>query len=199
MRREEEDAEWVRLIRELEEEEEQYRYGSLREKDPRRRDYGKRVSGKKAARLMREPGLHAPRRRKCIPRTNANPGLPVGEKLLDRPFHAQAGGEKWVFDSMERCTIGGGVYLTVVLDLFDRKVMGWAVSGDRESVHTTIPAVEMAFANRKAQDGLLFHSDRGVQYWAKAFRETRPFGAPAHELRRGTVGTMPGRKHVSKP
>ena len=59
LRREEEDAEWVRLIRELEEEE-QYRYGSLRERDPLRRDYGKQVSGKKAARLMREPGLHAP-------------------------------------------------------------------------------------------------------------------------------------------
>jgi transposase InsO family protein len=41
-----------------------------------------------------------------------------------------------------------------------------------ETVHTTIPALEMAFANRKAQEGLLFHSDRGVQYCAKAFRET---------------------------
>ena len=75
---------------------------------------------------------------------------------------------------MELCTIGGGVYLTVVLDLFDRKVMGWAVSGDRETVHITIPAVEMVFANRKAQEGLLFHSDRGVQYWRKPFGELVP-------------------------
>jgi transposase InsO family protein len=49
----------------------------------------------------------------------------------------------------------------MVLDLFDRKVMGWAFSTDREIVHTTISDLEMAFKNRKAQDGLLFHSDRG--------------------------------------
>jgi transposase InsO family protein len=63
------------------------------------------------------------------------------------------------------------VYLTVVLDLYDRKVIGWALSGDMETVHTAIPAVDMAFANRKAQEGLIFHSDRGVQYCAKSFRD----------------------------
>jgi transposase InsO family protein len=67
--------------------------------------------------------------------------------------------------------VGGWVYLTVVLDLFDRKVIGWALSGDLEALHTTIPAVAMAFANRKAQEGLIFHSDRGVQYCAKSFRD----------------------------
>jgi transposase InsO family protein len=50
---------------------------------------------------------------------------------------------------------------TVVLDLFDRKVVGWALSGDMEAGHTTIPAMEMAFANRKARERLIFHSDRG--------------------------------------
>jgi transposase InsO family protein len=60
----------------------------------------------------------------------------------------------------------------VVLDLYDRKVIGWAFSGDMEAVHTTIPALETAFANRKAREGLPIHSDRGVQYCAKAFRET---------------------------
>jgi transposase InsO family protein len=51
--------------------------------------------------------------------------------------------------------------LTVVVDLYDRKVIGWAFSGDMETVHTTIPALEVAFANRKAREGLIFHSDRG--------------------------------------
>ncbi|MDR2742275.1 MAG: DDE-type integrase/transposase/recombinase [Treponema sp.] len=59
------------------------------------------------------------------------------------------------------CTLGGWVYLTVVVDLYDRKVIGWAFSGDMETVHTTIPALEVAFANRKAREGLIFHSDRG--------------------------------------
>jgi transposase InsO family protein len=63
------------------------------------------------------------------------------------------------------------VYLTVVLDLFDRKVIGWALSGDMETVHTTIPAMEMAVANRQPGEGLLFYSDRGVQYCAKSFRD----------------------------
>jgi transposase InsO family protein len=62
------------------------------------------------------------------------------------------------------------VYLTVVLDLYDRKVIGRALSADMETVHTTIPAQEIAFAGRKAREGLIFHSDRGVQYCAKSFR-----------------------------
>jgi transposase InsO family protein len=69
-------------------------------------------------------------------------------------------------------TLAGWVYLTVALDLYDRNVIGWAFSADMESVHTTIPAMEMAFANRKAREGLIVHSDRGAQYCAKAFRET---------------------------
>ncbi|MDR2257529.1 MAG: DDE-type integrase/transposase/recombinase [Treponema sp.] len=68
--------------------------------------------------------------------------------------------------------LGGWVYLTVVLDLYDRKVIGWAFSSDMETIHTTSPAMETAVANRKAREGLLFHSDRGARYCAKAFRET---------------------------
>jgi transposase InsO family protein len=67
--------------------------------------------------------------------------------------------------------VGGWVFLIVVLDLYDRKIIGWSFSDTLETVHTTIPAVKMAFANRKAQGGLIFHSDRGVQYCAKPFRE----------------------------
>jgi transposase InsO family protein len=142
-----------------------------------RNKYGKGVSRKKAAvaaslPLMRENGLNARRRRKFIPTTNSNHGLPVCENILNREFQAQRGGEKWVSDITYLRTLGGWVYLTVVLDLYDRKIIGWAFSADMESVHTTIPALQMAFSNRKARDGLIFHSDRGVQYCAKAFRET---------------------------
>jgi transposase InsO family protein len=65
------------------------------------------------------------------------------------------------------------------VDLFDRKVIGWALSADMESAHTTIPALDMAFKNRRAQEGLLFHSDRGVQYCAHSFRETLYAYCPA--------------------
>jgi transposase InsO family protein len=59
----------------------------------------------------------------------------------------------------------------VVLDLFDRKVIGWALSADMEACHTVIPALDMAVRNRTPRAGLIFHSDRGVQYCAKSFRE----------------------------
>ncbi|MDR0758785.1 MAG: DDE-type integrase/transposase/recombinase [Treponema sp.] len=62
--------------------------------------------------------------------------------------------------------------LTAVLDLYDRKVIGRAFSTGMETVHTAIPALQTACTNRKAQEGLIFHSDRGARYCAKAFRET---------------------------
>jgi transposase InsO family protein len=120
---------------------------------------------------MREHGLNARRRGKFIPTANSNHGLTVCENLLNREFQAGQGGEKWVSDLTYLRTQGGWVYLTVVLDLYDRKVIGWALSADMESAHTTIPAVDMAFKNRRAQEGLLFHSDRGVQYCARSFRD----------------------------
>jgi transposase InsO family protein len=60
-----------------------------------RREYGKRVSRKKAARLMRENGLNARRRRKFIPANNSNHGFPVCGNLLNREFHAEWAGAKW--------------------------------------------------------------------------------------------------------
>jgi transposase InsO family protein len=120
---------------------------------------------------MREHGLNARQRRKFIPTTNSNHGLEVCKNLLNREFYAGQGGVKWVSDLTYLRTWGGWVYLTVVLDLYDRKVIGWALSADMETCHTTISAVDMAFKNRGAQAGLLFHSDRGVQYCARSFRD----------------------------
>jgi transposase InsO family protein len=165
------DEELLRLIREIVERHHR-RYGVLRVREELRAVYGKQVSRKKVARLMRENGLNARRRRKFIPTTNSNHGLPVCENLLNREFHAEQGGEKWVSDITYLRTQGGWVYLTVVLDLFDRKIIGWALSADMEALHTSVAAVAMAFKNRPAHEGLLFHSDRGVQYCAKSFRET---------------------------
>jgi transposase InsO family protein len=120
---------------------------------------------------MRKNGLNARIRGKCIPTTNSGHGLAVCENMLNQLFHAGAGGQKGVSDITYLRTATGWVYLTVVLDLFDRKVIGWALSGDMETCHTTIPALEMAVNNRVPQAGLIFHSDRGVQYCAKSFRE----------------------------
>ena len=63
------------------------------------------------------------------------------------------------------------VYLTIVLDLFDRKIIGWALSICLDTAVTTIAALRMAVKNRAPEKGLLFHSDRGVQYCAQGFRD----------------------------
>jgi transposase InsO family protein len=73
---------------------------------------------------MRENGLNAWERRKFLPTTNLNHGLPVCENVLNREFDAERAGEKRVSDVTYLRTLGGWVYLTVVLDLFDRKVIG---------------------------------------------------------------------------
>jgi len=163
------DAELIRLIRKIVIRHHR-RYGSPRVRRDLRDVYGKRVSLKKVARLMRENGLNARRKRRYIPTTDSNHALAVCENILNREFHAERGGQKWVSDITYLRTQGGWVYLTVVLDLYDRKVLGWALSAGLDTAATTIAALEMAVKNRTPSDGLIFHSDRGVQYCAEDFR-----------------------------
>ena len=147
------------------------RYGSPRVRQELRNVYGKRVSLKKVARLMRENGLNARRKRRFIPTTDSKHAFEVFENILNREFHAERSGQKWVSDITYLRTLGGWVYLTVVLDLFDRKVIGWALSNGMDAFHTTVAASLMAVKNRLPMEGLIFHSDRGVQYCAENFRD----------------------------
>ena len=168
-RRKEADACLVRLIREIVARHHR-RYGSPRVRVELRAVYGKWVSLKKVARLMRENGLNALKRRKHIPTTNSSHSLAVCENILNREFCAEKGGQKWVSDITYLRNRGGWVYLTVVLDLYDRKVIGWALSAGMEASETTIAALKMAVQNRVPEAGLIFHSDRGLQYCAQSFR-----------------------------
>ena len=169
-RRDKADAELLALIREIMERH-RFRYGSPRVRRELLSAYGRRVSLKKVARLMRENGLAARGKRQYIRTTNSNHRLPVCENILDRKFSAEQGGQKWVSDITYLRTSSGWVYLTVVLDLFDRKIVGWALSNGMEAADTAMAAVTMALNNRVPQADLIFHSDRGVQYCAQAFRE----------------------------
>jgi transposase InsO family protein len=167
-RRREGDAELIRLILETVNKHHR-RYGSPRVRRELRAVYGKRAGRKKAARLMRENGLNARRRRKFIPTTDSNHTLPVFENILSRRFHAEKCGQKRVSGITCLRTINGWVYLTVVIDLYDRKVLGWALSVGMQASETSIAALEMAAKNRAPRGGLLFHSDRGVQHCAESF------------------------------
>ena len=160
----------VDLIREIVDKHRR-RYGILRVRKELWLKHGVSVSRKKVAKLMREHGLNARRRGKFIPTTDSKHSLPVCENILNREFFASKPGQKWVSDITYIRTLNGWIYLTVVLDLFDRKVIGWALSDNLETRNTTIPAFEMAVKNRPLESGLIFHSDRGVQYCAYSFRD----------------------------
>ena len=68
-------------------------------------------------------------------------------------------------------TLKGWLYLTIILDIFDRKVIGWALSTDLTAKNTSVAAFRMAVKNRPPSEGLIFHSDRGIQYAYHAFAD----------------------------
>jgi transposase InsO family protein len=167
--RERAEEELVEKLRDLQEEH-HWRYGAPRLQIELRKQ-GVRASRKRIGNLLRKHGLNAGRRRRYMPTTQSNHGLPVCENLLNRDFEAAEPGRKWASDITYLDTREGWRYLTTVLDLFNREVIGWAFSGDMTAEHTTVPALTAACMKGRPQDGLLFHSDRGVQYCAASFRD----------------------------
>jgi len=145
------------------------RYGSPRIWAELRDRHGLRVSRKRVERLMREAGLRARQKRKWTKTTDSKHSLPIAENLLNREFYAEGPGRKWVSDITYLRTSAGWLYLTVVIDLWDRKVLGWAMT-DTLASECVCRAFLMACSNRPPSEGLLFHSDRGVQYCSEEFR-----------------------------
>ena len=136
------------------------------------RHRGMAVGKKRVARLMRERGLVARRRRPFRPKTtDSNHSHPIAENKLDRTFSRPAPNQAWVGDITYIRTDEGWLYLAVLIDLFSRRVVGWAMS-DRIDRHLTISALTMAVANRgPATKDVLHHSDRGSQYASEDYRQ----------------------------
>jgi putative transposase len=126
-------------------------------------------SRKRVARLMRERGLSARRLHHRTITTKGEPGARVAPNLLDQDFTASRPDEKWTGDITAVWTYEGWLYLAVVLDLFSRRVIGWAMAAiqDETLIET---ALHMALLARRPAAGLLFHSDRGSQYTSDAYR-----------------------------
>ncbi len=138
---------------------------------------GKRVNHKRVARLMRHEGLISSRfqRKRFKVTTNSNHGQPVAPNVLGRDFTAERPNAKWVSDITYVPTQEGWLYLAVVLDLFSRRIVGWAMA-ERMTRQLVINAFMMALQLRNLPtDGagvkLLFHSDRGVQYASDDFTD----------------------------
>jgi len=132
---------------------------------------GQRIGRKRVARLMREKGLFARKRRKYIKTTESSHSFTPAQNILNRDFFASQPGEKWVSDITYIMTNSGWLYLTVIIDLCDRKVIGWSMGNELIAKHVC-RALEMAVTNRQPKDGLIFHSDRGIQYCSEEFTGT---------------------------
>ena len=109
-------------------------------------------------------------KRKYRVTTNSDHLYPVNENLLMRDFSTNGTGEKWVSDITYIRTGEGWLYLTVIIDLADRKIVGWSMDSSMTAASTIVAAWKMAVRNRPLDGELIFHSDRGIQYASHEFR-----------------------------
>lgn len=127
------------------------------------------ISRPYVARLMREMGIRSKTRRKFVATTDSRHENPVAENILGRNFRVCQLGKAWVSGITYVRLKDRWAYLTVILDLADRAVVGWSLSLDMTAENTVIAAWADARANRGIVPGFIFHSDRGVQYSCKRF------------------------------
>ena len=124
---------------------------------------------------LTKQGLHATVAKKFVPTTtDSDHDLPIAENVLDRDFTATRPNQKWVSDITYIRTDEGWLYVTVVIDLYSRKVVGWSMD-DHMRASIVMKAFNMAVAHRRPTSDLLFHSDRGSQYASDVFRNRLDF------------------------
>ena len=145
------------------------RYGSPRITHELSR-MGHRVSRPRVARLMRRSGLSAKRRKKFTVTTNSNHKYSISPNLLDRDFSVSQFARVWLSDITYIRTAQGWLFLTVILDLYNRMIVGWAMSDGLSAAETSIAALQQAWKRFHPRPNLIFHSDRGVQYACHDFR-----------------------------
>lgn len=133
---------------------------------------GVAVSANTVSKYMKRMGL-----RSKLSRKFRNPSYPeytlrMCPNHLDRQFSVDAPGKVWVSDITYIHTTHGFIYLTTVMDLYDRKIVGWSMSNNLTTKDTASRAYQMAIRRRRPTEGMIFHSDRGVQYASEEFRNT---------------------------
>ena len=147
------------------------RYGRRRMTTEVREAQGRPVNHKRVARVMREHGLQSDRRRRFrVVTTDSKHAHPVAPNVLERDFKATAPNQKWLADMTYVPTDEGWLYLALVLDLYARKLVGWAMS-ETMPQELTLCALDVALGWRDPDAGLLHHSDRGSQYAAKDYQK----------------------------
>ncbi|MDZ7692345.1 MAG: IS3 family transposase [Balneolaceae bacterium] len=132
---------------------------------------GEQLSRRRVARLMRKEGIQSQIRPKWVTTTDSRHTLPVAPNRLDQDFSAGQLGQVWVSDITYIPSNQGWLYLTTIMDLADRQIVGWSFSEGMSADETIIPAWKAACQKRTIDQELVFHSDRGVQYACKEFRK----------------------------
>jgi putative transposase len=133
-------------------------------------DAGYRIGRHRVARLMRDHGIRAKTKRKFRVTTDSRHDHPVAPNRLDRQFAVAAPNTAWVADISYIPTREGWLYLAVVLDLFSRQVVGWAMDQQMPQ-ELTLAALDMAIQRRRPLPGCMHHSDRGSQYAAGDYQK----------------------------
>jgi putative transposase len=137
-------------------------YGELRER-------GQRVGKTRVERVMRENGIRARHKQRFRVTTDSRPGLAVAANLIARDFSPTQPNQSWGADITYIWTDEGWLYLAVVLDFFNRQIVGWSLKHEL-SATLVCEALSMAWFRRRPAPGLIHHSDRGVQYASQAFQ-----------------------------
>lgn len=127
------------------------------------------VSRKRVIRLMQENNIFGKAKRKYKATTDSNHTLGIASNLLNQKFNTDSPNQVWAGDITYIPTNEGWLYLAVVIDLFSRKVAGWAME-KRMTKELVINALMMAYWQRKPNAGAIFHSDRGSQYASNDFK-----------------------------
>ena len=125
---------------------------------------GYKISRITVAKYMRGLGLKSKLSKKFKITTDSKHNYLLVENVLNRQFLVSQPSKAWVSDITYIHTKEGFLYLTTVMDLYDRKIIGWSLSDGMSTNETTLASWKMATRNRTVQNGLIFHSDRGVQY-----------------------------------
>ena len=144
-------------------------YGSPRIARDLKED-GEAVACKRVARLMRENSLTGIAPRPFRRTTDSKHDQPIADNIVARNFNPDAPNRVWAADITYVRTWAGWLYLAVVIDLFSRRVVGWAIA-DHMRTELVLDALTMAFDARQAGAGLVCHSDRGSQYASRAHRK----------------------------
>jgi putative transposase len=135
------------------------------------KDRGIIVSRPRVARMMKSASLKSIIKacyRVCT--TDSKHSFKISPNILNRNFKVTAPGQVWVSDITYIPTKEGWLYLTIIMDLYDRKIIGWAMSDQMTARETVVAAWQMAILNRPLTGSVIFHSDRGVQYACNEFR-----------------------------